>query len=160
MSENQCPNRKRPVHLPSMAKGNRSSIQFVTVCVKERRPILANERVHTLLRELWSDSSVFMVGRYVIMPDHIHLFCAPNALPSPSLKPWVGYWKSCFASSAKLGQDGKLWQRDFWDRELRTGESYSEKWAYVFNNPVRAGLVQKAEDWPYAGEMFPLSWHD
>jgi hypothetical protein len=47
----------------------------------------------------------------------------------------------------------QFWQREFFDQMLRSSESYSEKWNYVFENPVRAGLVTRAEDWPYAGEI-------
>ena len=44
-------------------------------------------------------------------------------------------------------------QRGFFDHLLRSAESYGQKWNYVRENPVRAGLVEKAEDWPYAGEI-------
>ena len=53
-----------------------------------------------------------------------------------------------------------LWQRDCWDRQLRTGESYTQKWEYVRNNPVRKGLVACADDWPYQGELNVLEWHE
>jgi hypothetical protein len=36
---------------------------------------------------------------------------------------------------------------------LRSSETYSEKWNYVVENPARAGLVTRADDWPYAGEI-------
>lgn len=51
-----------------------------------------------------------------------------------------------------------IWERHFWDRQLRRGESYSEKWQYVVTNPVRAGLVQRVADWPYQGELNVLPW--
>jgi putative transposase len=44
--------------------------------------------------DVWQQASLWLVGRYVIMPDHIHLFCAPNMLPMTPLKQWVKYWKS------------------------------------------------------------------
>ncbi|MGI9172622.1 MAG: transposase [Chthoniobacterales bacterium] len=46
-----------------------------------------------------------------------------------------------------------IWQRGFFDHLLRNSESYSQKWNYVEQNPVRAGLVENAEDWPYAGQI-------
>lgn len=46
-----------------------------------------------------------------------------------------------------------VWQRGFFDHVLRSDESYAQKWDYVRENPVRAGLVKRAEDWPYAGEI-------
>ena len=51
-----------------------------------------------------------------------------------------------------------LWQREFFDHVLRSNESYSEKWAYVELNPIRAGLVQLPADWPYQGELNVLRW--
>ena len=46
-----------------------------------------------------------------------------------------------------------LWQPGFFDHLLRHDESYSEKWLYVRENPIRNGLVEKWEDWPYRGEI-------
>ena len=46
-----------------------------------------------------------------------------------------------------------IWQRSFFDHVLRNDESYAQKWNYVRENPVRAGLVTKADDWPYSGEI-------
>jgi len=154
------PQRKRPIHLPAMERHNRSIIQFVTVCTYRRQTVLDNDDAHHLLRSFWQDDSVYRAGRYVIMPDHIHLFCAPNTWPEKPLSRWVDYWKSRSASQWKGPEVKKLWQKDFWDRQLRGHESYTEKWQYVVNNPVRAGLVKRAEDWPYQGEIYQLSWHD
>jgi hypothetical protein len=49
-----------------------------------------------------------------------------------------------------------LWQREFFDHVLRSSESYSGKWNYVRDNPVRAGLVSTADEWQYAGEIETL----
>jgi hypothetical protein len=49
-----------------------------------------------------------------------------------------------------------FWQPGFNDHLLRNDESYTQKWEYVFQNPVRAGLVARAEDWPYAGEIIRI----
>ena len=42
---------------------------------------------------------------------------------------------------------------DFFNHILRGDESYAEKWNYVRDNPVRAGLVRTADEWPYQGEI-------
>jgi len=39
---------------------------------------------------------------------------------------------------------------------LRGGESYAQKWQYVRENPVRAGLVTRPEDWPYFGRVHEI----
>ena len=41
----------------------------------------------------------------------------------------------------------------FFDDVLRNDESYGQKWEYVRENPVRAGLVARADEWPYEGEF-------
>jgi hypothetical protein len=53
------------------------------------------------------------------------------------------------AQAARLGLQGRLWQRGFHDRCLtRTDETLADVARYIVKNPVRAGLVQRAEDWP------------
>lgn len=154
------PYRKRPAHFTTVESDSRSIIIFLTVCTKRRRPLLANERAAELLREAWSAATVWSVGRYVILPDHIHLFCAPNTFPPERLKKWISFWKNS-VTRAWLNRDQiPLWQPEYWDRQLRRGESYAEKWEYVANNPVRHGYVARAEEWPYSGELNVLHWHD
>jgi len=59
------------------------------------------------------------------------------------------------AISVALGATKKrpLWQPGFFDHVLRSDESYSQKWEYVRENPVRAGLVRRIDEWPYQGEL-------
>ena len=90
------------------------------------------------------------VGRYVLMPDHLHLFVKGDA--NFMLSRWMGGLKRAIA--VKLGcRSRELWQPGFFDHVLRSDESYEEKWNYVKENPVRAGLVQIASEWPYQGEI-------
>jgi putative transposase len=51
------------------------------------------------------------------------------------------------------------WQNDFFDHVLRSQELYEEKWHYVRENPVRAGLVKQWQDWPFGGEIFDLEYY-
>jgi REP element-mobilizing transposase RayT len=94
----------------------------------------------------------FAVGRYVIMPDHVHLFVRGNS--NFILGRWVGQLKQALAKAAGLSRaKTQIWQEGFFDHLLRSDESYSQKWNYVRKNPVRAGLVQTVNDWPYQGEI-------
>jgi putative transposase len=94
----------------------------------------------------YSDHNI-AVGRYVIMPDHIHLFvCGPDDF---ELGRWIGLLKQCLAKSVVRASSGdSTWQRGFFDHALRNDESYAQKWNYVRDNPLRAGLVTNADDWP------------
>jgi putative transposase len=131
------------------------TIVFLTVCTKNREPWLANHQAHTLLREIWTSATAWLVGRYMLMPDHLHLFSTPGQ-PELPLENWAKYWKSQF--SKQHPNRAWRWQTDHWDTRLRREESYEEKWNYVVNNPVRRGLVTRSEDWPFQGEIFELRW--
>ena len=150
--------RQHPVHQPVHERGNTPIIVFVTVCTKDRKRILANRQAHETIRAAWISATNWVVGRYMLMPDHIHFFCTPLALVPESLKSWVGFWKWNATRHWPRREDLSVWQRHFWDTQLRRGESYDVKWDYIVNNPVRAGLVTKPEDWPYQGELNVLPW--
>jgi putative transposase len=92
------------------------------------------------------------VGRYVIMPDHVHLFVRGDH--NFRLGPWIGALKQALAKAATLSREkGQIWEEGFFDHLLRSNESYSQKWNYVRENPVRAGLVKSGADWLYQGEI-------
>jgi hypothetical protein len=92
--------RKHPAHVPVCDSFNTPVIVFLTVCTKDRKKILANEKAHELLVKSWQAATSWLVGRYVIMPDHIHLFCAPAESEGRPLMQWVGYWE--IVSSTKV----------------------------------------------------------
>jgi len=92
------------------------------------------------------------LGRYVIMPHHVHLFVRGNL--NFSLKQWVRMLKRDLSSTIPVVSPH--WQSGFFDDVIRHSESYSEKWEYVRQNSVRAGLVLSADDWPWQGEIVRL----
>jgi REP element-mobilizing transposase RayT len=151
------PTRRRPVHHEPIERDDRPVVVFLTVCSADRKPILADEAAHLVIRAAWRRARAWMVGRYVILPDHAHLFCAPGDRPV-SLDMWVKFWKSEASRHWPRPEEHPIWQADFWDTQLRTGESYEAKWDYVRENPVRHGLVRVPEEWPYAGELNELDW--
>ncbi len=89
------------------------------------------------------------------MPDHVHYFVSPSE-DARDLETWIRYWKRLFGQA--LDKRVRLWQEDDWDTRMRTKEQYYEKLDYVWLNPVRAGLVERPEEWPYAGEVNELIW--
>jgi REP element-mobilizing transposase RayT len=91
------------------------------------------------------------VGRYVIMPDHVHLFV--RGTHDFVLSTWVKGLKRAISDAFPNGRTLRLWQPGFFDHLLRSDESYGEKWEYVRQNPVRAALVANADDWRYQGEV-------
>jgi len=146
------PQRKHPSHRV-VEHPDRPTIVFVTVCTNLRQPVLSNERVHALLRDVWSSAGAWVVGRYVIMPDHVHLFAGVGSRELP-LTNWVSFWKRAFTRRHGVA----LWQENYWDTTLRNASHAGERWEYIRQNPVRAGLVANADDWPWQGELNELRW--
>ena len=135
-------------------------IYFVTTCTERRVPILACEQAAAILNKEWRDARSrhgWAVGRYVIMPDHVHFFCSAELEAKP-LSIFMGFWKEWTSKEikAEMRLPGSVWQEEFFDHVLRSAESYSEKWNYVRENPVRAGLVKNADEWPWQGEIEAL----
>ncbi len=161
MTPGECmPVRKNPAHRPIVECGQRTVIVYLTVCTHGRKPILARGDAHACLLSAWHQACRWVVGRYVVMPDHVHLFCAPATFPCEPLRTWVKYWKTVATKIWPRPDERPLWQADVWDTQLRRGENYTEKWQYVCENPVRAGWVSQAEDWPYQGEVNTLVWRE
>ena len=158
--DEERPDRRYPANRSWRRVENRPEIVFVTVCAKDRRPILATEAIQDFLLAAWRAADTWVIGRYVILPDHVHLFASPNGIEAPSVRTWVRFWKSNATRQWPGTEPRPIWQRDLWDRQLRYGDSYAAKWEYVRANPVRHGLVNHPEDWPYQGEVGELPWHE
>ena len=138
----------------------RHPIYFVTACTADRRRLLASPVMHDVFVRFAQAAAErgAWVGRYVLMPDHIHLFVTLES-DKICLSDWVGSLKKSISKALRLqGESSPHWQKGFFDHVMRGGESYSQKWDYVRENPVRAELVARADDWPYAGEVHALEY--
>ena len=120
---------------------------FVTLCT---RPQGTNQLCHSeigskvldLIRD-YHHRQIWHVELVVLMPDHLHaILSVPGSRSLPSV---VASWKRLVAKRL-----GISWQRGFFDHRLRSESSGQQKWKYVMQNPVRAGLVSDATHWPYA----------
>jgi REP-associated tyrosine transposase len=126
----------------------------VTFNTHKRRKLLANASVHGELVGFAKkgEGRGIGVGRYVIMPDHIHLFVRGSL--DFSLRQWVRMMKRSLSSA--ISADPPHWQQGFFDHVIRHSGSYAEKWEYVRQNPVRAGLVANPDEWKWQGEILRL----
>jgi REP element-mobilizing transposase RayT len=148
---------RKPRRLAVVFQDYAPPVYFVTFCTARRRAILAVPGVHAAFRQYVSASERFGigVGSYVIMPDHVHVFVRVSG--GRGLGAWVKGLKRAMGMQLRdVSDDGHVWQTGFFDHMLRHNESYSQKWEYVRQNPVRKGYVSCAEDWPYSGEVVPI----
>ena len=134
---------------------------FVTFNTAERAPMLANAEVHETFRQFCiraEEEHHVAVGRYVLMPDHVHLFVVMPA-EGMTLSRWLQALRSVLGKTLlRIEYQKPHWQEGFFDHLLRSSESYSEKWNYVRMNPVRAGLCNTPEDWAYQGQIVTIFW--
>ena len=82
------------------------------------------------------------------MPDHLHVLAAPLENRDAEVGTFSGLMKRWTREPARH-RDRWRWQPGSFDRLLRREESAAQKWAYVRENPVRAGFVKRWQDWPY-----------
>ena len=89
----QIPRRQRPAHPPPVERHNAPVILFVTLTIKPRGNHLANETFHACFVRAGREADAWSIGRYLLMPDHVHLFCAPGMYPPVGIKRWIRYLK-------------------------------------------------------------------
>ena len=134
-----------PPRVPVWIGWEKSVIYFVTICVAHRKPVLANNAAFSAFKRAVARLRHWKVLAAVVMPDHLHVVVAPEDRDakignfSGALKRWI---------REELGASWK-WQPGCFDRLLRSDESLHEKWRYLQENPVRAGLVSNSGNWPY-----------
>ena len=147
----------RPRRLHQIFQSCDPALYFVTICTLHRRPFPALHLANVAFREYALRAQAefnVAVGRYVIMPDHLHLFVQGGQPFDLSL--WVRGLKRVLSAVLKDQSCESIWQPGFFDHVLRSEESYAQKWAYVRDNAVRKGLVKCWEDWPHQGEIVQI----
>src|ERR1017187_2062489 len=92
--EEKLPQRRNPAAGVHVDLGH-SNIVLLTIATEKRLPWLANETAHRLLHETWLEANAWLVGDYLLMPDHLHAFCAPQDLHF-TIEVWIAYWKREF----------------------------------------------------------------
>ena len=144
---------QRPKHGKSLRVGRFSQIghSYLVTCVtKDRQPVFSDFYIARLLvnelRRL-EESGVVQSFAWVIMPDHLHwLF----QLRSGSLASVVQAVKgrSAFEINKACGTKTLEWQKGYHDHAARVEEDLFTMASYVIANPIRAGLVETAGDYP------------
>ena len=119
----------------------------MTLCVRDRHEVLANGRVFAAIKTTIDQLRRWDVLAGVVMPDHAHWIVAPQLDREISVGDFANAFKRLLRKNLR---DQKWeWQRGCFDRLLRSDENLRNEWIYVQDNPVRHGLVERAELWPY-----------
>jgi putative transposase len=134
-----------PPRIPVWLKWDQPVIYFLTFCVTKRQKVLANDEAFAALKEAIDRLTSWKIIAAVLMPDHVHLLLGPVEREAA-----VGNASGAIKRFVRQQLSAPWqWQPGSFDRLLRSDESAEEKWQYIRENPVRAGLVEKWQDWPY-----------
>ena len=112
-----------------------------------RRPEIAELVRDALLR---FDGERYRLLEWCVMPNHVHVLLEQRrGFPLAEV---VKSWKAYTARRANeiAGRSGPFWMRDYHDRRIRDDKHRNQAAAYVRNNPVKAGLCERPEDWPWS----------
>ena len=91
----------------------------------------------------------FVLRAYVVMPNHVHALLEPNAALHEITNGIKG--ASAREANVRLGRTGMpFWQEESFDRWIRDAGQFARAKAYIENNPVKARLCAKPEDWPWS----------
>jgi REP element-mobilizing transposase RayT len=127
---------------------------FVTFVTRSRWVLPESIRDLVLKHCLHDHGVKLQVHGIVIMPDHVHMIFTPlnDDLGSPfGLAEIMNGIKGASSHSINkvLNRRGHVWQREFFDRVLRSDDSIHSKVQYICENPVRKGLVAAVDDYPW-----------
>jgi REP element-mobilizing transposase RayT len=101
------------------------------------------------------DGQRYRLIAWCIMPNHVHVLMetfAPIARIVQGWKSVTARWALARNEELGLGipDSKRLWMRDYWDRYLRNDGHFESVVLYIHQNPVNAGLCERAEDWPWS----------
>jgi putative transposase len=111
-------------------------------------PQLIDSLLSQILRA--SDDEGFELVAYTFMPDHLHMV-VHGAAESAVLPRYVKRAKQLSGYYGKRLLGRPIWQSGYYERVLREVEDTRHVVAYLLDNPVRAGLVEHAVDYPFSG---------
>ena len=99
---------------------------------------------------LYFDGERYHMHAWTVMPNHVHVLVTLKA--DVALDAVLHSWKSYTAKEANryLGRTGPFWQPDYFDRAVRDERHFAAAVAYIEGNPVKAGLCQAKEEWPFS----------
>ena len=145
MLSNERPERTHLDHSPPSWSPDNATYS-ITICTQPRgvNVLCQPETAKSILDSIifYHQQKSWFCELALLMPDHLHAL-----LVFPSDKPMtktIQNWKRYTAKTLSIP-----WQRDFFDHRLRNEKKQTETWHYIRQNPVRAGLITHADDWPH-----------
>ena len=143
---------------------NSKQLHFITCSCYHRIPFLRRAQCRDLFLKVLEQARRryrFTVVGYVVMPEHIHLLISEPETGDPSVvmkvvkqrfARMVRKRRLCSAQTLLWSESdpGHVWQKRFYDFNLRSQRKLIEKLRYMHRNPVRRGLVAEPDQWRWS----------
>ena len=117
---------------------------------------LKDDRIAKLVQDalLFHDGKRYKLLNWCIMPNHVHVLI--EKFEGVTLSGILHSWRSFTAHKANeiLGRTGDFWMKDYFDRFIRDESHLNATIRYIENNPVKAGLANEPEDWPWSSACY------
>ena len=127
------------------------AILHMTICADSGRPFEEADTAEMVAKAVEKSCELlrYRLFGYTLMPDHAHVLLSP-ADPRRPIGDWLQSFKG-FTTNQHKKRTGaaRLWQTTAHDHVCRTEETAERVLTYIVNNPVRAGLVECWQDWPW-----------
>jgi putative transposase len=130
------------------SRSDRTGTFFVTSATFQRRrlfQVTAKAELFLETLQQYRREGHYKLHAFVVMPDHIHLLLTPQAI---TIERAMGLIKGGF--SHRLASKFPVWQRGFTDHRVRDAEEFQIRRDYIHLNPVRAGIVERCDSYPYS----------
>jgi len=143
----------KKIRLPEDIYSQKNRPCSITICTKDKLSVFRNKRFVKICMELLyylAEKEKIKLYAYCFMPDHIHLVISVQG--NKSIIDFIRKLKSTSViKSRQFGFEGRIYQNRFYDHFIRKEDGLNKTIMYVLNNPVRKGLVDNWEDFPYSG---------
>jgi REP element-mobilizing transposase RayT len=108
----------------------------------------------------YPDNEMYELDAFCVMPNHVHVLLTPLLKDKDTYYSIAAIMHSVKGNSARkanphLGRRGQFWQHENYDHVVRDETEWKRIVTYIWNNPVKAGLVKRAEDWPWTYCKYP-----
>lgn len=139
---------------------------FFTIVTYRRQPILCDEAIRAALRNAIEQTRAkhpIEINAWVLLPDHLHtIWTLPSGDANYSLR-WQQIKRKVSLAAGKYyrrpewqtpsktkHREATLWQRRYWEHQIRDAADFNNHLNYCHFNPFKHGLCQKPIDWPYS----------
>ena len=131
---------------------------YITFCTHKRKRIFSSHSVSNIAitnaKQTCLECQIDLIA-YCIMPDHIHLLLMPAG--EASVSEFARRYKARVTQELrKLNLSGDIWQRSFFDHVVRKDKHVNEIARYILLNPVRRGIVDHIDEYPYSGDSLDI----